>query len=118
MLRALNATALYLWRATASVANSVAARLQPQPSGGAAAADGARAPLSSDAALDLVAALVHANFQCAICQGLVVEPHLLSCSHRFCGACIRPWTRSHDTCPTCRTVMRGPPALERGVVCA
>ena len=84
----------------------------------AAADDDARAPPGDGdaAALDAVMALLQADFQCAICQGLVVAPHNLSCSHRFCGACIHKWTDLNDTCPTCRATIRGPPALERGVV--
>jgi hypothetical protein len=80
--------------------------------------DDARAfPGGGDAAaLDAVMALLQADFQCAICQGLVVAPHNLSCSHRFCGACILKWTTRQRTCPTCRATMQGPPALERGVV--
>jgi len=78
----------------------------------------ARAPPGGDdaAALDAVMALLQADFQCAICQGLVVAPHNLSCSHRFCGACIFKWTTRQRTCPTCRAVMQQPPALERGLV--
>ena len=78
----------------------------------------ARAPPGGDdaAALDAVMALLQADFQCAICQGLVVAPHNLSCSHRFCGACILKWTDRNDTCPTCRADLQGPPALERGLV--
>ena len=81
----------------------------------AAAAAGA-APSGDAAALDAVMALLHADFQCAICQGLVVAPHILPCSHRFCGACILQWTERSDTCPTCRADVQGPPTLERGVV--
>ena len=88
-----------------------AAALEP------AASEPAPPPPSDADALDAVLTLLHSEVQCAICHGLVVAPLiLLPCSHRFCGACIRPWTRSHDTCPTCRTVMRGPPALDYGTV--
>ena len=67
-------------------------------------------------ALHAVVARLHADFQCAICHGLVVAPHILPCSHRFCGACIMEWTKRKKTCPECRTVVRGRLALERGVV--
>ena len=73
-------------------------------------------PSSEAAALDAVIALLEADFQCAICQSTVVVPHLLSCGHRFCGACIFTWTQRKSTCPTCRAETQGAPARERGVV--
>ena len=88
-----------------------AAALEP------AASEPAPPPPSDADALDAVLTLLHSEFQCAICHGLVVAPHiLLPCSHRFCGACILKWTERKNTCPTCRAVTQGPPALERGVV--
>ena len=80
-------------------------------------ADDASAPPPNEVAvLGAVLSQLQAEFCCAICQGLVVAPHMLPCSHRFCGACIFKWTPRHNTCPTCRAVIRGPLALERGVV--
>jgi len=94
-------------------------RARQQQSGNAAAAaalDARATPSGDTAALDGVMVQLQADFQCAICHGLVVAPHLLLCSHRFCGACIFAWTSRNDTCPTCRADLQGPPALERGVV--
>jgi hypothetical protein len=51
-------------------------------------------PAAEDA-LEQVVSVMQSGFQCAICQGLVVAPHVLACSHRFCGCCIREWTSSH-----------------------
>ena len=80
-------------------------------------ANDASAPPSNEVAvLGAVLSQLQAEFCCAICQGLVVAPHMLPCSHRFCGACIFKWTPRHNTCPTCRTIIREPLALERGVV--
>ena len=81
-----------------------------------AAGSAGAAPNGDASALDAVMALLHADFQCAICQGLVVAPHILPCSHRFCGACILQWIERSDTCPTCRADVQGAPTLERGVV--
>ena len=110
-------------RAAMSGARPTSKRKRGEACGSAAALQSAAAepapppPNELDAdPLDAVLALLHADFQCAICQGLVVAPHLVSCSHRFCGACIHKWAARENTCPTCRAVMQGPPVFERGVV--
>ena len=76
----------------------------------------AAAPSDEAATLHAVLALLETDFQCAICQGMVVAPHLLPCSHRFCGVCILEWLKRKGSCPTCRATTQGPPALERGMV--
>lgn len=83
----------------------------------AEASYGVAKPAGDEEALEQVVSLLQSGFQCAICQGLVVAPHVLSCSHRFCGCCILEWTgRENDTCPTCRAEISGAPTFERGVV--
>ena len=80
---------------------------------------GKRAPPPSRAAdaLEGVRALVGDEFQCAVCLGLVVAPHVLSpCAHRFCGVCILEWAGGKSTCPACRAEIKGPPAFDRAVV--
>jgi len=40
------------------------------------------------------------DYECAICQGLLVEPVQLSCQHMFCKPCINRSDIQH--CPVCR----------------
>ena len=41
---------------------------------------------------------------CVICQDEVKTGRRLRCSHEFHEDCLRPWLRSKNTCPKCRTV--------------
>lgn len=42
------------------------------------------------------------EFTCVICQELFICAHTLSCSHSFCGSCIKEWMKTHKDCPICR----------------
>lgn len=72
-----------------------------------------REPTTRSAKLSVIQSLAEvevdstvAREDCAVCQdsftlgekGVVRMP----CDHYFHRACLRPWLRSHNTCPTCR----------------
>ncbi|KAK6334097.1 hypothetical protein TWF696_002599 [Orbilia brochopaga] len=45
---------------------------------------------------------------CSICCELFKDPvTLLDCLHNFCGSCVVPWTKNNESCPTCRSNIRG-----------
>lgn len=53
------------------------------------------------------------DFQCSVCltdfeigDEVIRHPH---CSHIFHPSCIRNWLELHDSCPICRTPLRGDP---------
>lgn len=49
-----------------------------------------------------------ANRDCAVCKDLLqvgVEYVELPCKHLFCGECIMPWLKEHNSCPVCRHEM-------------
>ena len=53
------------------------------------------------------------DFQCSVCltdfeigDEIIRHPH---CSHIFHPSCIRNWLELHDSCPICRTPLRGDP---------
>ena len=90
---------------------------QSAEEGGNDAGAGSGPRRSAAATLDAVLALMQSDFSCSVCHGLVVAPHILACSHRFCGNCILEWTgRGKNTCPECRVQIKQPPVLERGLV--
>jgi len=39
---------------------------------------------------------------CFIGQGVLYDPVVLPCSHRFCRNCISIWLESHSNCPVCK----------------
>jgi len=53
--------------------------------------------ITSDMAYDFVA-----DFECAICYEIMVEPRKLSCGHRFCSVCLRNTKWNNSNCPMCR----------------
>jgi len=42
------------------------------------------------------------NFNCVICQDLMIETVVLQCGHTFCNSCLTTWWLSKKTCPSCR----------------
>ncbi|CAH2307426.1 RING finger 151 [Pelobates cultripes] len=44
---------------------------------------------------------------CSICRGVLKCPVMISCSHIFCRKCILQWLKRQQTCPCCRTEVRG-----------
>eukprot|EP00301_Raphidiophrys_heterophryoidea_P004169 c11829_g1_i1.p1 GENE.c11829_g1_i1~~c11829_g1_i1.p1 ORF type:complete len:1069 (-),score=212.46 c11829_g1_i1:48-3254(-) len=42
------------------------------------------------------------NLLCSICLGVLCDPILLSCSHRFCWSCLEIASEPSHTCPVCR----------------
>ncbi|XP_072237487.1 nuclear factor 7, ovary-like [Leuresthes tenuis] len=44
------------------------------------------------------------DFCCSVCREIYRDPVLLSCSHSFCGDCLRSWWREKPTqeCPVCK----------------
>jgi len=68
---------------------------QSAEEGGNDAGAGSGPRRSAAATLDAVLALMQSDFSCSVCHGLVVAPHILACSHRFCGNCIMgvDWSR-------------------------
>ncbi|KAJ3598152.1 hypothetical protein NHX12_001666 [Muraenolepis orangiensis] len=59
------------------------------------------------------------NLTCPICRDVYREPVLLSCSHSFCGVCLRDsWTKGtrRSSCPVCRAELPGErPILNRAL---
>ena len=60
------------------------------------------------------------ELQCGVCLGLLCRPHVLSCGHAFCGACIHSHARAkmdaweHPACPVCREILclHRPPTMQ------
>jgi hypothetical protein len=44
-------------------------------------------------------------FECAICKELLIDPHIVHCSHTFCHKCIVEWFSKKKECPTCRQMI-------------
>ncbi|XP_072237471.1 nuclear factor 7, brain-like [Leuresthes tenuis] len=46
------------------------------------------------------------DFCCSVCHDIYRDPVRLSCSHSFCGDCLRSWWREKPTqeCPVCRKI--------------
>uniref|UniRef100_A0A8C5QBY3 Ring finger protein 151 n=1 Tax=Leptobrachium leishanense TaxID=445787 RepID=A0A8C5QBY3_9ANUR len=44
---------------------------------------------------------------CSICHGVMRCPVMISCNHVFCRKCILQWLKRQQTCPCCRTEVRG-----------
>ncbi|KAM9305948.1 RING finger protein 151 [Gastrophryne carolinensis] len=44
---------------------------------------------------------------CSICHGVLRCPVMVACSHIFCRKCILQWLKRQQTCPCCRTEVRG-----------
>ncbi|XP_053327997.1 RING finger protein 151 [Spea bombifrons] len=44
---------------------------------------------------------------CSICRGVMKCPVMISCGHIFCRKCILQWLKRQQTCPCCRTEVKG-----------
>ncbi|XP_077305508.1 RING finger protein 151 [Lithobates pipiens] len=44
---------------------------------------------------------------CSICHGVLRCPVMVSCGHIFCRKCILQWLKRQQTCPCCRTEVKG-----------
>jgi len=42
------------------------------------------------------------NFECSICLDVLCNPVVLSCTHRFCWACLSETSERMQACPVCR----------------
>ncbi|XP_022183475.1 E3 ubiquitin-protein ligase RNF8-like isoform X2 [Myzus persicae] len=47
--------------------------------------------------------LLENDFQCAICNEVIIRPSLANCNHIFCESCLRTWLSRSIYCPTCRS---------------
>ena len=47
------------------------------------------------------------EFTCIICQELFFDAATLACSHSFCDYCLKSWIKKKNTCPICRTDIKG-----------
>lgn len=55
--------------------------------------------------------------ECKVCQEdieITTKRYLLGCGHVFHHACLAPWLRSHNTCPTCREQVRSKRTIAAG----
>ncbi|XP_050538428.1 E3 ubiquitin-protein ligase CHFR-like [Daktulosphaira vitifoliae] len=43
------------------------------------------------------------DFQCPICNELMVKACAINCSHTFCEICLNTWLKKSKVCPVCRT---------------
>ncbi|XP_071442345.1 E3 ubiquitin-protein ligase RNF8-like isoform X2 [Hetaerina americana] len=50
----------------------------------------------------ILKALMEDEFQCSICNELLVEAVTLTCSHTFCYYCLQRWKTQNNICPYCR----------------
>ncbi|XP_073492557.1 RING finger protein 151 [Aquarana catesbeiana] len=44
---------------------------------------------------------------CSICHGVLRCPVMVCCGHIFCRKCILQWLKRQQTCPCCRTEVKG-----------
>ncbi|MEE6497940.1 hypothetical protein FKM82_002935 [Ascaphus truei] len=47
------------------------------------------------------------DLRCSICRGVLRCPVMISCGHIFCRKCILQWLKRQQTCPCCRTEVKG-----------
>jgi hypothetical protein len=45
---------------------------------------------------------IEEDFTCSICQDLLLNTHMLECSHSFCKDCLMMWLIKKKQCPVCR----------------
>ncbi|XP_018416715.1 PREDICTED: RING finger protein 151 [Nanorana parkeri] len=57
--------------------------------------------------LDIFAENPDDDLLCSICRGVLRCPVMVSCSHIFCRKCILQWLKRQQTCPCCRTEVKG-----------
>ncbi|XP_050535029.1 E3 ubiquitin-protein ligase RNF8-like [Daktulosphaira vitifoliae] len=50
-----------------------------------------------------VYSVLESEFQCPICNELMVKACTINCSHTFCEVCLNTWLRGNNVCPLCRT---------------
>ncbi|XP_050544059.1 E3 ubiquitin-protein ligase RNF8-like [Daktulosphaira vitifoliae] len=50
-----------------------------------------------------VNSVLESDFQCSICNELMVKACTINCSHTFCEICLNTWLRESNVCPLCRT---------------
>ncbi|XP_050535169.1 E3 ubiquitin-protein ligase RNF8-like [Daktulosphaira vitifoliae] len=50
-----------------------------------------------------VYSVLESDFQCSICNELMVKACTINCSHTFCEICLNTWLRESNECPLCRT---------------
>ncbi|KAF0687623.1 Aste57867_20607 [Aphanomyces stellatus] len=53
--------------------------------------------------------------KCPVCFEYFMESLTLSCSHTFCGGCLRSWLLQSMTCPTCRLPVTEMPVRTRAL---
>ncbi|KAH9116866.1 hypothetical protein AeMF1_009187 [Aphanomyces euteiches] len=53
--------------------------------------------------------------KCSICFEFFMDSLTLSCSHTFCGSCLRHWFLHSMTCPTCRVHVTDMPVRTRAL---
>lgn len=51
--------------------------------------------------------------ECPICQETTKDTKTTSCRHTFCVSCLDKWLMTNNTCPMCRTQIRGSNTMER-----
>jgi hypothetical protein len=135
---------MFLWRALTNINNTADATAAPAPAVAASAAAALRdddnlapppppPPLLTPALADsrhaaaaspaqppaslLLLQRVTADAVCAICLDIAVAPHVLPCTHSFCGACLARLLAPRGrpaVCPTCRAPA-GVPRYERAL---
>jgi len=71
-------------------------------------------PPLSGSTLSHAAERMAADLCCSICYETMVAPHVLPCSHSFCGVCITAWAHKSALCPCCRERFSRP-AYERAL---
>ncbi|XP_015370524.1 PREDICTED: E3 ubiquitin-protein ligase RNF8-like [Diuraphis noxia] len=47
--------------------------------------------------------LLENDFQCAICNEVILRPSTANCNHTFCDSCLKTWLARSNYCPTCRS---------------
>ncbi|XP_050522578.1 peroxisome biogenesis factor 10-like [Daktulosphaira vitifoliae] len=53
-----------------------------------------------------VYSVLESDFQCSICNELMVKACTINCSHTFCEICLNTWFKNSQVCPLCRTLVQ------------